>query len=697
MNDASVAVMTPVWQPLLDALDDAAWIVDAQTMRVVALNPAARRLLSIGDESLPETTADSLIACPEDFAFWDAARAGDGVELCSDTVIADSIGEPLPVTRRIRMLGDAIDGAPYFLVIVHDRSEVVREAQAREAVLAELAATLESTADGILVTDSAGRIRGFNRRFAQIWGLPESVLAERDDDTVWDCMRNAVADGETWSRRLLAVEVSDSAPPTEHIVLRSGQVLERVTRPLLRRGVPSGWVWAFRDRTELVAAGQRIETLTTTDTLTGLINRRRLSELLARSIERAVQVGQSVALLLLDLDRFKQVNDSLGAEVGDCLLRATAERLRDGMRSGDHVARVGGDQFALLLPGANARGAEVAAQRALDAVSAPRTVGNLQFTLTCSIGIALYPSDGDDADQILRNAETAMKRAKLGGRAGFRFHLAQHEADLRHRMHLDCALRQALVGNRLRLKYQPQVDLVSGEVVGSEALLRWRDPELGEVSPGEFIPLAEDTGFIVAIGDWVLTQAANQCARWRSRGLMLPASINVSALQFRQPDFVERVASVLAEYRLPGSALELELTESILVHDADEALERLSRLAALGVRLAIDDFGTGYSSLAYLKRFPIDRLKIDRSFVKGLPGDDSDAAIVRAIIQLGRALGLDVIAEGVETVSQHAFLRQAGCNAYQGFLFAPALDALSFEERLRRPREPAAALALATN
>jgi EAL domain-containing protein (putative c-di-GMP-specific phosphodiesterase class I) len=314
-------------------------------------------------------------------------------------------------------------------------------------------------------------------------------------------------------------------------------------------------------------------------------------------------------------------------------------------------------------------------------------VESLTFTLTCSVGVALFPADGSDADTLVRHAESAMQRAKQGGRASFRFHQAHHDADMRQRMRLDHAMRQALASQRFRLHYQPQLDLKTGQVVGAEALIRWRDPELGEVSPGQFIPVAEESGFIIAIGDWVLEQAVRQAARWRDAGMPMPVSVNVSALQFQQADFIDRVAAVLREHQLAGALLELELTESILVHDANEALARLSQLSQLGVRLAIDDFGTGYSSLAYLKRFPIDRMKIDRSFVKGLPADESDGAIVRAIVQLAQALAMKVIAEGVETEPQRAFLLELGCDEFQGFLYAPALDALSFEERVR-PASP---------
>jgi len=275
-----------------------------------------------------------------------------------------------------------------------------------------------------------------------------------------------------------------------------------------------------------------------------------------------------------------------------------------------------------------------------------------------------------------------MRAVKIGGRGNYRLHQPHADVDVRMHMRLDHAMRQALVSGRFRLHYQPQVDLRDGRLVGAEALIRWRDPELGEMPPATFIPVAEDTGFIVAIGDWVLSQAVRQATLWHERGLSVPIAVNVSALQFQQAQFVERVMQVLAVSGLPPALLELELTESILVHDAQEALQRLHALAQLGVRLSIDDFGTGYSSLAYLKRFPIGTLKIDRSFIKGLPGDDSDAGIVRAIIQMARALGKTVIAEGVETEAQRQFLLDIGCDQFQGWLYAPALDSVSFEKRL---------------
>ncbi len=685
------------WRSLLAALGEPAWLVCAQSVVVLAVNPEALALLGVDEAAVLGQAADGLIATPEDLAFWDEVRAGqDAGRLQSDTVLVDASGRLVQVRRRIRQLVAALEspqldgrsgGPSPYLVSVSDRSEEQRQLDERDLLVSELQATLESTADGILVTDLAGRIRAFNRRFAQIWGLPESLLTQRQDDSVYDWMRRSVVDPEAYTRRLAVISEATLLQATERLLLHSGQVVERVTQPQNCRGRPCGRVWAFRDQTELVSAGERIEALSSTDPLTGLSNRRQLSLTLTEAIRQARRRDGALSLLLLDLDRFKQINDSLGNEVGDRVLLECADRIKTCLRQGDVVARMGGDQFALLVHEADSRAAEALARRVLDAVSLPCSVDGMQFTLTCSVGVAVFPADGGEVEVLLRHAESAMQRAKQGGRACFRFHQAHHDADMRQRMRLDHAMRQALASQRFRLHYQPQIDLRTGAVIGAEALIRWRDPEMGEISPGQFIPVAEETGFIIAIGDWVLQQAVQQAALWRDQGLVMPVSVNVSALQFQQADFNDRVAAVLRERTLPGELLELELTESILVHDADEALTRLSQLSHLGVRLAIDDFGTGYSSLSYLKRFPIDRLKIDRSFVKGVPGDASDGAIVRAIVQLAQAMDMKVIAEGVETEPQRAFLLELGCDEFQGFLYAPALDPLSFEECLRGSRD----------
>ncbi|MFM7505805.1 MAG: putative bifunctional diguanylate cyclase/phosphodiesterase, partial [Rubrivivax sp.] len=399
----------------------------------------------------------------------------------------------------------------------------------------------------------------------------------------------------------------------------------------------------------------------------------------------------SLSVLVIDLDRFGQINDSLGHAVGNDILLDVARRIQRCLRRGDLLARVGGDQFAIVVSPADAAFAERLAARVLAEIKKPRSVGDSQFTLTCSIGVALAPSHGRDADQLMGRAEHAMRAVKGAGRGNWRMHQVRAEVDWRSHMRLDHSMRQALAANRFRLSFQPQVCLQTGEITGAEALLRWLDPELGEVAPGRFIKVAEESGFIVQLGEWVLRSAVGQAARWHAQGRSLPVAVNVSALQFQQAHFVERVAEALDMAGIPPRLLELELTESILLHDeGGEMLQRLDALARLGVQMSIDDFGTGYSSLAYLKRIPVSKLKIDRAFVAGLPGDEGNAAIVRAILQMARALGKSVIAEGVEAEQQRQFLQDSGCNEYQGFLYAPALDALSFEQRLAGPGAAAA-------
>ena len=415
--------------------------------------------------------------------------------------------------------------------------------------------------------------------------------------------------------------------------------------------------------------------------LTGLPNRRALMERVDYAQAMARRETTPFALLNVDLDRFKQINDTLGHSYGDRVLKEVALRLKESLREVDTVARLDGDEFALLVHQADARGAEHAARRVQEAMSRPFCFDTLSFTVTCSIGIALFPGDGASAEELLASAERAMHWVKESGRSAFRFHQPRKDVDLLSRMRLDHAMRQALQEHEFRLHFQPQVSLETGELVGAEALIRWRDPLRGDVPPSEFIPVAEESGFIVSIGQWVLEQAVAQAAAWLQKGLRVPVAVNVSALQFQQTQFVEQVAQALRAYDLPPSLLELELTESVLLRDAEEALHRMEALSELGVLMSIDDFGTGYSSLGYLKRFPIQRLKIDRSFVHGLPGDASDAGIVNAIVQMGRALNLKVIAEGVETEAQRDFLARCGCHEYQGFLCAPALEMRAFEER----------------
>jgi diguanylate cyclase (GGDEF)-like protein/PAS domain S-box-containing protein len=676
------------WDALVQSLPGATWIVEAHQLRVVAANRAAHELLGRAEDSLVGERAEALMLTPEDLAYWEEAAAGRAGALVSDATVCASNGRLVHVARSVQPFADGASGKTYYTVVLTDLTERQQAEERLEEALSELRATMESTADGILVTDLAGRIRVFNQRLAQIWSIPTDLLEQRRDDAVHDWIRRSVTDDLKYQRRLQAITGATLLSAVDRLELHTGQVVERVTQPLWQRGRPMGRVYSFRDLSDRVKADQRIAQLSHTDALTGLPNRAELTAAVESAVNEQHRQGGHFALMLVDLDRFRTVNDSFGTTTGDRVLLETTRRIRSCMRQGDLVARVAGDQFVLLIHRADPDAAEVAARRVLDAVALPSRVDGVQFTLTCSIGVAMCPVHGRTLDELLQGADEAMRRVKTAGRGNWRVHDMRRDDDQRKDMRLDHAMRQALVGQRFRLHYQPQVDMASGAIVGAEALIRWREAEFGgDVPPGVFIPVAERSGFIVAIGDWVMTEAVRQAAQWVGRGWRVPVAVNVSALQFQQPNFVDRLAAVLAEHGLDPQWLELELTESILVHDADDTLHRLNALARLGVRLSIDDFGTGYSSLAYLKRFPIGKLKIDRSFVRGLPDDDSDAGIVRAILQMARALGMRVIAEGVETECQRRFLADAGCSEYQGFLYAPALDSRRFEERLAHRSE----------
>ncbi len=815
--DGPVLQLPAAWQPLLDSLLEAVCIVEPIGLRVVGVNAAATALFGVEAAQLVGRVATELAATPEDRCFWqDAGTPTDSGSgwIHSLTFVRHATMGLRPVERRVSRV-EFEPGKPLYVMGLRDQQAQRHAEDELERLLAELQATLESTADGILVTDLDGAIRGCNRLFARLWSLPESSLTRRDDAKIHAWMRDQVQDPEVYAARLVEIDAMPLVQSRDTLLLRSGRVLERVTLPQYGRGRPVGRVSSFRDiteqlssaarlqlaaqvfessldaifvtdaehrvvaangaclklaglsleqiigmptdgllhhrvgarwfapvrtrvvdrglwegelwcrrpdgtilpgqlslvrlapgaspmpasaagtagarhvgffkdLTETVEAHKRIEQLAYSDPLTGLPNRATLTDRIEFALAMSQRHGPSFALLFLDLDRFKQINDSLGHVFGDRLLVEVAQRLLGCVRQIDTVARLGGDEFVLLLNQTDATGAELIARRVHDALGAPFMLGGMNFSVTGSVGIAMYPADGRTVNDLIKNADAAMYQAKESGRAGFRFYQPRMNADLLARMRLDHAMRGALERGDFRLHYQPQVALNGGAMVGAEALLRWRDSELGEVSPADFIPLAEATGFIVTIGDWVLREAVQQAARWRAQGRSIVVSVNVSALQFQQPGFVDRVEAVLGEAGLPATLLELELTESILVQDADEALARLHALDRLGVGLAIDDFGTGYSSLSYLKRFPIGKLKIDRSFVKDLPGDESDSGIALAVIQVARALKLRVIAEGVETAAQRDFLRVAGCDEFQGFLCAPGLSVADFE-RLMGP------------
>ena len=413
------------------------------------------------------------------------------------------------------------------------------------------------------------------------------------------------------------------------------------------------------------------------DTLTGLPNRSMLDERVASAIEAADECGGTMTLAFLDLDNFKLVNDSLGHHAGDELLKIVATRMMNCVRASDSIVRLGGDEFVVLISGAMRRGETVEDRlhAVRNAVAEPVEIEGRAFQVTCSMGVAAYPEHGRNATELLARADAAMYRAKEIGRDAVQVFTAELANRAHEKLVQQEELRRALARSELFLQYQPQMDLATGRIFAVEALIRWRHPERGLVAPGDFIPLAEETGLIGPIGDWTLREACRQNKAWQDAGLpSIVVSVNVSARQFQEKDWVERVAAALSESGLEARYLELELTESMIMEDVQQAVETMHRLEQLGVHLAIDDFGTGYSSLASLKRFPVGRLKIDRSFVQDLPDDGDDAAIARAVISLAHSLQLRVIAEGVETREQIDFLREAGCDEIQGFYLSRPID-----------------------
>lgn len=456
----------------------------------------------------------------------------------------------------------------------------------------------------------------------------------------------------------------------------------------------------MQDITELRQAENRVRELAFTDTVTGLPNRAFFHERLAHTIGMARRNGRRMALLFLDLDDFKRINDTLGHEIGDRVLKDVAERLHHSIRetdvagrplgespgSRDDLARLGGDEFTLLLTEiGDASDAAVVARRILDSARRPITVDSYEIFVTISIGIAVYPNDGDDIDSLLRNADLAMYFSKRHGKNRYQFFDVHMNETAQRKMKMENRLRQALDTDALSLAYQPQLDMRNGEICGLEALLRWDDPMLGAVSPMDLIPLAEDTGLIMPVGEWVLRKACTQAKAWLDAGLPIQrVAVNVSVTQLVQPEFPGRVRLILGETGLPPEILELEVTESLLVKDADATIRTLSALKDIGVLLAIDDFGTGYSNLGYLKSYPIDRLKIDRMFVQEVNSDPENAAIASAVIAMADSLRLRVIAEGVETPEQKYFFEQRQCDEIQGFLFSRPLSVEEVPEMLKK-------------
>lgn len=459
--------------------------------------------------------------------------------------------------------------------------------------------------------------------------------------------------------------------------------LEVLGNNLLEHSGVHGIVLTSRDITERKHAEDRARYLANYDVLTGLPNRILMHDRVNQSVAQARHARERIALMHIDVDRFKVVNETLGHYVGDTLLKSAADRIKACARDTSTLARVGGDEFSILIPDANSlHSLSAIAARVLEEMSRPFAGPTQDVFVSASVGISLFPDDAKSPDELTKHAEAAMYSAKKLGRNNYQFFTQALNEEVHERMVLEAGLRLALQRNEMYLVYQPKIDLETRAIVGAEALLRWAHPTLGLIAPARFIPVAEESGMVGQIGEWVLRTACAQIGQWQEMGMYPQIAINVSALQFQQYDLSQLVRTVISDVQISPESLEIELTESAVMHDAESSVVTLERLKQLGVRISIDDFGTGYSSLSYLKRLPLDLLKIDQSFVRDISSDANDAAIVRAIITLARSLGMKVTAEGVETEAQLAFLNAYGCQYAQGYLFGQPMSVGELTGRL---------------
>jgi len=552
------------------------------------------------------------------------------------------------------------------------------------------ASTLALAAIGIAHVDDSGRFLYANPRLCQMLGYAESELLEltvrqishEEDATLSDEMRDKLRRGEIESFKLEKRYVHRDGRPiwvSLTIAVRRNRIGERMYD-----------ISVVEDITARKQAEERVQYLATHDPLTGLPNRAMFWQLVALAIESAKRRNCKVAILYIDLDRFKIINDSLGHEAGDVLLREMASRFRECLHGSDVLARLGGDEFVVLLPEVAGQ-AQVAlvARLLLSAALRPVQIYGQECRVTASIGICLHPHDGQEDQDVMKHADLAMYQAKEQGKNTYQFYSAAAHTRSAGRILIETQLRHALERNEFSLHYQAKVQVDTDVITGVEALLRWTNPSLGSTPPVQFIPVAEATGLILPIGRWVLRTACEQNARWLQAGLPpVRMCVNLSLLQLEDKALIGDLRTALRESGLPPHLLELELTESMIMHNAERAVRVLTEIKELGIRLAIDDFGTGYSSLAQLKRFPVDTLKVDRSFIRDLPRDPDDRAIAEAIIAMGKTLSLTIVAEGVETPEQKAFLREKACDEMQGYYFSVPLPAEQFAALLRGQGSP---------
>ena len=674
------------------------FIIWDKDFRVVSWSPAAEKIFGFSfDEAKGRHPYDFIVppeAQPQVDDIWRRLLAGDesaysvNANQTKDgrTIICDWTNTPL------KQPDGTILGVMAMVQDITERKhseQLLREREEQYRLL------ITAMNEGVVMQDENSAIIAFNKSAERILGLTGDQLRGKTSlDPDWYSIHE---DGSPFPGETHPVVITlRTGEPQSDVIMGihkpDGKLnwISINVQPIFKEGktTPDRVVATMRDITEHKLADERIERLAHFDQLTGLPNRTLLNDHLKYAISLAQRNGGNLAVMFIDLDHFKDINDTLGHSIGDQVLMEVAKRLKAALREEDTLSRQGGDEYVVILPSSDADGTALVASKLIEAVAQPCHIEQHELIVTPSIGIAIYPYDGTNMETLSKNADTAMYRAKQEGRNGFRFYSPEMQMHSARNLKLANALRHALARNELQLHYQPQISIQDGSIVGAEALLRWQHPELGMISPAEFVPIAEDSGQIIQIGEWVLRTATKQLKGWMECGMSpMVIAVNLSAVQFRQNDLPELVTRILDEVKLPPQHLELELTEAVAMHNPRAAIEVMNKLHNRGIRMSIDDFGTGYSSLSYLKQFKVYKLKIDQSFVRDVTEDPEDKAIVTAIINMASSLGLQTIAEGVETASQLAFLRLQGCNEVQGFYFSKPLTAEQFEDFARKIRD----------
>ena len=663
-------------QALLEAIPDLLFEFDGDGRYLQVHVPNSELLAATRSQLLGRTVREALPAEAAQVCLAALREAQQHGHSAGRQVCIPLAGGPRWFELSVSVMHPEVGAAPRFVMLSRDITARTQD----QAMLRRLSQAVEQSPSTILITDLESRIVYANQAFTQSTGYsleevlghnPRLLCSGKTPPAVYGDMWQSLLAGHSW-RGEFVNRRKDGSEYIEAVLI--SPVLDAA-------GQPVQYLAIKEDITQRKLDEQRIERLAHFDALTGLPNRKLFAARFDQALGLAERSGQPLAVLYLGLDHFKHINDSLGYRTGDALLVEIAQRLKSALRDEDTLSRQGGDEFVLVLPYAGAKEAAHVAERLRALVAAPCQVQEHNLVVTSSIGIAVFPEDGHDFDTLAQRADIAMHRAKQEGRNGYRFFTAEMQRQSARILQLESALRRAQANGELHLCFQAQVALGQLRLVGAEALLRWTHPQLGPISPAEFIPIAEGSGQIVALGEWVLRGAVRQMKAWLEQGYpsSMTVSVNLSLAQFRHPGLVELVAEVLEEHGLPAHCLELELTESVAMHDPAAAIAVVRRLRALGVLLAIDDFGTGYSSLSYLKQFEVHKLKIDQSFVRHINQDGHDQSIVRAIIGMTKSLGMRTIAEGVESVAQLAELERLGCDEVQGYLFGRALAPTDFD------------------